>query len=294
MKNREEVLRFSEEEIRRWLPLRKKDGHKGSFGKGLFICGSVGMAGAAYLAAKAAYLSGIGLVKIYTPEENRIILQTLLPQGVVHTYQTFQKEELKALLNWADVIGIGCGCGITKTSRDILGFVLKQGKKNCVVDADALTILSKELDWLENGKDREWILTPHVGEMSRLLDEEIEEWLSEKEARLRTFVESYPVTCVLKDGSPIIGTRGKPLVQSQTGNQGMAKAGSGDILTGILVALLAQNMKGYEASILGTYLHGKSGDKAKKERGSYSILIEDLLESLAKVWKEEEEGYENL
>lgn len=294
MKSQENQVHFLEREsIRRLLPYRPSNSHKGNFGKALLICGSKGMAGAAYLAGKAAYLSGVGMVRIYTPEENRIVLQTLLPQAMVSGYQEFQEEELQELLNWADVIGIGCGLSLSDISQKIFTYVWNHSTKPMVVDADALTLLSRNMEWLEKSQNRELILTPHGGEFSSLLSRQRQEWIKEKESVVHEFCQRFFLTCILKEGRPLIGKRGRLLVQSQVGNQGMAKAGSGDILTGILVALLGQKMEGYEASILGTYLHGKAGDCAREKRGTYSILAEDLLDELANVWKEEE-AYETI
>lgn len=275
------------EEYRRLFPARKANSHKGSYGKILLIAGSRGMAGAAYLSGQAAYLSGAGMVRIYTPSENRVILQTLLPQAMVSDYDAPDRSQLLELLDWADVVAMGPGLGTTDTAKKILEVVLKESSLPCLLDADALNLLAGEREYMGLLAGRKVLMTPHMGEMARLLEAPMEKWQERRMEVLREFVRKYRVTCVLKDARTLVGDEDR-MVLNLTGNQSVAKAGSGDILAGILAALLAQGMDPWEAGVLGTWLHGRAADLAREKRGSYSVLEKDFLESLGDVWRKEE------
>ncbi|MDD7770005.1 NAD(P)H-hydrate dehydratase [Suipraeoptans intestinalis] len=279
---------LEQEEYRQLLPLRKEDSHKGTYGKILLIAGSRGMAGAAYLSGQAAYLSGAGMVRIYTPAENRVILQTLLPQAMVSEYESFDRNQLLELLNWADAVTIGPGMGTGADADQILETVLKESGLPCVIDADGLNLLAQRKLKRKQFLGRAVILTPHIGEMSRLLQCPAERWKEERIEVLREFVRDYQVTCILKDARTLVADE-RRMALNLTGNQSVAKAGSGDILSGILTALLAQGMDPWEAGALGVWLHGRAADLAREQKGSYSVLEKDFLESLGRVWKEEEE-----
>ena len=177
------------------FPKRKKNSHKGSYGKVLMIAGSKGMSGAAYLSAKAAYAVGAGLVQIYTHEENRVILQQLLPEAIITTYDTFDSEQLEKLIQWADLIGIGCGLGKSDTAERVMQYTLKRALVPCVVDADGINILSKHMEWIEE-TNALIVLTPHMKEMSRMLQCSVRELIEQRMEKLHAFVERYKV-CLL-------------------------------------------------------------------------------------------------
>lgn len=265
------------------LPKRRPDGNKGTFGKVLMIAGSKGMAGAAYLGAKAAYRVGAGLVQIYTVEENRQILQQLLPEAIISTYVGFDKTRLKELFDWADVVTIGSGLGRSETAEKILTYAIQYAKSPCVIDGDGLTILAEELPLLEHKKNV--ILTPHMKEMSRLLQCTVEELQKSRLLRLTEFVEDYPVVCAMKDARTLVSSSTGGVYVNTSGNEGMAKAGSGDVLAGIIAGLLAQGLELRKACETGVFLHGLCGDREKREKGSYSILAGDLIEALSEVLK---------
>lgn len=277
------------------LPVRKEDSNKGTYGKLLLIAGSKGMAGAAYLSAKAAYHTGTGLVTIYTPEENRLILQTLLPDAIITTYDTFDKGEIIRLLRWADVVTIGPGIGMSERSKKLLVTVLECAEIPCVVDADGLNLLAENPKYRRYLSQGAFVLTPHIKEMSRLTNIEIAQLKQERFTILKDYVNAYIVTCVLKDSRTLIASPNAQVCMNTTGNCAMAKAGAGDVLSGIIAGLLAQGVSCREAGILGTYLHGAAGDKARAEKGSYSVMAEDLITYLSDVMREEEKKrYENL
>lgn len=266
------------------LPKRVAYSNKGTYGKALIIAGSVNMAGAAYLAAYAAYKTGCGLVRIVTPKENREILQSLLPEAILSTYQT-QDPDLQMIeeaISWAEVINIGPGLGKSETAKSILELVL--AKRNCplVIDADAINLMAKHQElWDENMKDV--VITPHLKEMSGICQKdivEIKENLIQTATRLASM---HKLVCVLKDTRTIVADCEQLVYINQSGNNGMAKAGSGDILSGIITGLLAQHMEIFEGAALGVYLHGLSGDEAAQKMGQYGILARDIADSISSV-----------
>lgn len=267
------------------FPKRVNDSHKGSYGKVLMIAGSKGMAGAAYLSAKAAYAAGAGLVQIYTSEENRIVLQALLPEAIISTYQDFDPEKLNELIAWADVTAIGCGLGKSEISCQLVYHTLKSVTGICVLDADGINILSEHLEWLKETK-AQIILTPHMKEMTRLLKCSIPELQQKRAELLRQFVRAYPVVCVLKDARTLTAQKDKWICLNQTGNASMAKGGSGDVLTGIIAGIAAQHMNPYDAASIGVYLHGLAGDAAGKQKGLHSVLASDIIEGISEILKE--------
>lgn len=278
-------------DYRELLPMRRQDSQKGDYGKLLVIAGSRGMSGAAYLNAKAAYMAGAGLVRIYTPEENRVILQQQLPEAIVTTYESYDEKEILALLKWADTVCIGSGIGMGDTSRRIWRTVMEHVDVPCLMDADGLNLLAEEKWYLEGIRRRysrfgNFVLTPHMKEMSRLVQLGIGEIKSHRVDILKEYMEDRGITCVLKDSRTIIASPGKRPCVNLSGNAAMAKAGSGDVLAGVIAGLMAQGMNGYDASVLGTYLHGRAGDYARKLKGNYSVLARDLVECLSNAIKE--------
>ncbi len=266
------------------FPKRKKNSHKGSYGKVLMIAGSKGMSGAAYLSAKAAYAVGAGLVQIYTHEENRVILQQLLPEAIITTYDTFDSEQLEKLIQWADLIGIGCGLGKSDTAERVMQYTLKRALVPCVVDADGINILSKHMEWIEV-TNALIVLTPHMKEMSRMLQCSVKELIEQRMERLHAFVERYKVVCVLKDARTLVAKEHRNTYLNLSGNAAMAKAGSGDVLAGVIVGILAQQCEPYTSACLGVFLHGLAGDMARDKKGAYSVFASDLVAEISSVLK---------
>lgn len=278
-------VQFDERDYRKMLPCRKEDSNKGDFGKVLVIAGSKGMSGAAYFNAKSAYMAGAGLVRIYTPEENRVILQQLLPEAIITTYDDFCEKELLKLLKWADVVCIGSGIGMENVAQNLLRTTLEQCRVPCVIDADGLNLLAEHTEYLEWINHRNYILTPHMKEMSRLCNISVEDIKKDRRNVLKKFTEETGLTCVLKDSRTVTGGKDKRMAVNCSGNCCMAKAGSGDILAGVITGFLVQKMVPYEAAVLGTYVHGRAGDFARHEKGGYSVLAEDLIDALAAIIK---------
>lgn len=280
------IYTYQPEDCQKLLPQRPEHSHKGTYGKVLMIAGSCGMAGAAYLNAKAAYCIGAGLVRIYTPEENREILQQLLPEAVITTYRGFDKAQVKELIDWADVVAIGSGLGKSECSERIFTYTMQYTKLPCVIDGDGLSLLAEDLSVLEHKK--QIILTPHMKEMSRLLQCSVKQLQENRLLLLKQFTEDYPVVCALKDTRTLVAERDGGLYVNTTGNAAMAKAGAGDVLTGMVSGLLAQGMEQKKACETAVFLHGLCGDCAKAGKGSYSVLASDIIEALGNVLRQPE------
>lgn len=270
------------------LPVRKENSHKGTYGKILMITGSRGMAGAAYLSAKAAYACGAGLVQIYTEESNCAILQQLLPEAVISVYEQYEPNHLRGLLEWADVVCIGCGLGRNEISEKLLEGTLQNIQVPCVIDADGINLLANRLELLNEVK-APVVLTPHMREMTRLLGCSMEELQEHRFEKLQGFTDRYPSVCVLKDARTIVVQKGKRKFVNTAGNHAMAKAGSGDVLAGVITGLLAGHKGSYDSAVLGVYLHACGGDAAQQKLGSYSVLAENLIEGIQICLKEAEE-----
>lgn len=261
---------------------RNPAGHKGTFGKVLVLAGSRGMGGAAYFAGGAGYASGAGMVKICTPEDNRQILQTLLPEAL---YGTWDEEALKAAMDWCDAVAAGPGIGQSAEAVHMLELALELGAQKglpMVLDADGLNIISACPKCRDKLYDA-CIFTPHMMELSRMLKKDVE-WMREQPfSVLEEFAEHYPGTLVWKDACTIVRCRQGEIYLNQSGNDGMATAGSGDVLAGLLGGLLASGMEPGAAAPLGVYLHGLAGDYAKSRKGSYAMTAGDILEGIAHV-----------
>ena len=286
----QEIVRTAGKDIyRKMLPDRPEDSNKGTYGRLLVIAGSKGMAGAAYLNAHAAYMTGAGLVRIYTSSDNREILQTLLPEAIITTYEEYNKEELLSLLTWADSVCIGSGLGMSRLSEKILKTVIEYVKVPCLIDADGLNLLAENKNYLNQMAERRFVITPHMKERSRLTGTPVEELKADRIQILKDFISRYRITCVLKDSRTLIASEEKGIRMNLTGNSAMAKAGSGDVLAGVISGWMVQGKEAEDAAELGTYIHGLSGDLAKFEKGVYSVMARDLIEYISKALMKLEE-----
>ena len=288
---------YETEDIRR-IPDRKNYSNKGTYGKVLIIAGSKGMSGAANLSAKAAYKTGAGLVKILTAGENRIILQTSLPEALFAAYNREGKtreeweNDMEAQLNWASVIVIGPGLGRSETAKELVNLVIKNAKVPVIMDADALFILSEILNSMQTDKSRleqlsdilreGTVLTPHLMELSRLMDIPVADIVNNIIDTASQCSYNSNLIYAIKDARTIVTKSGCRYL-NVSGNNGMATGGSGDVLTGIIAALIAQGMEVFEAVCLAVFLHGLAGDAASKKKGTYSMMAGDIIEAIAEV-----------
>ena len=294
-KKRTGVVTFTDKETDLTLPGRSSAGNKGTFGKVLFVAGSRSMGGACQLSALAAYRIGAGMVRVYTAEENRESLLRKLPEAIVDTYldkddmSVINNAERQTLLDgiaWADVVAIGPGLSMSDRARDLLKTVFASCDKPMVMDADALNLLSQEEELLESlrfgrrKQDADIVLTPHLGEFSRLTKYPVSEIKKDMLGVCKAFTKKYDVSLVCKDARSVVTKRGKLIYLNASGNDGMATAGSGDVLTGIVSGLLAQGMSGFEAAVIGTYAHGLAGDYARDNASAYFIMAQDIINAL--------------
>lgn len=273
---------YTERDLDR-MPKRPAESHKGTFGKVLCVCGSEGMCGAAYFAAKACYRTGAGLVRILTVQANLSVLQTLIPEAIVTVYDSSQPTVIQDAVEWADVLVVGCGLGVSAESRGLLSDVLRlRGEKPTVLDADALNLLSRNPSLLKYAKGA--ILTPHIGEMSRLTSISCEEILGNTAKTAYDFAQKHGVVCVLKEHRTVVSDGSELVYRNTSGNSGMATGGSGDVLAGIVGGILAQSRHGeltpMDAACLGVYLHGLCGDEAAEKLSEYSVMAGDLLDAI--------------
>ncbi|MDD5936996.1 MAG: NAD(P)H-hydrate dehydratase [Clostridiales bacterium] len=296
--DQEVVYRYYEpEDIHRLLPKRMDYSNKGSYGKVLIVAGSDTITGAAYLSAMSAYRMGTGLVKILTAASIIPILRTQLPEALFVCYDGKNaSQEIENAVKWASAIVIGPGLSMSEQAKLVFTKVCDLVKKTMtpmVMDADALNILSEQIDQESKCKEKRLclikervpantILTPHLLEFSRLTLETVHKIPSILIDITEECTYNSELTYVLKDTRTIVASKNLRYI-NRSGNNGMATGGSGDVLTGIIAALLAEGLNREEAATLGVYLHGLAGDYARKKLGAYSMLARDIIEALSEV-----------
>lgn len=270
------------------LPKRVNNSNKGTYGRVAVIAGSKNMSGAAFLCSKAAYSTGAGLVKIYTHESNRTILQSQLPEAVMMTYDDYEGALacIEDALQWATVIVVGSGLGVDTVSERMLYELLMNAEVPMVVDADALNILSNNIELLRTSSVQ-IIMTPHMKEMSRLIQRPVEEIAKNRFAIAREFAKKMQVTLVLKDAKSIATNGGQQTYMNLAGNNGMSTGGSGDVLAGIIAGMLAGGLTLADAARMGTYVHCRAGDLAAERKGNYAMLASDIISYIGEVMKHE-------
>ena len=271
--------------IRRILPRRERDTHKGDYGKMLLLCGSRGFTGAAALAARGALRTGAGLVYLAVPESIYAIEAVKLTEPVVLPLPEEEGMLCEAslakigeLLPKMDAVLFGSGSGIGPGTEKVLEFLLKNAECPLVLDADGITLAARHKDIL---RDRlaPTILTPHDGEFARLKPVDA----PRPEQTMAMARELGAV--LLRKGHRTLITDGCSCWENQTGNPGMATGGSGDVLSGIILSLLGQGLPPMEAAAAGAWLHGAAGDLAAERLGEYGMLPGDLVEELPRLLK---------
>ena len=271
---------------------RPADGHKGTFGKVCLVAGSVGMSGAAALAGRAALRAGAGLVRVATA---RSALPTVA--AIEPCYTTIPLAEdnagrisakaLATILNAVeenDATAIGPGLGQSAGLRSIVETLLAQEDLRLLIDGDGLNNLSKLPGWPQKRKARV-ILTPHPGEMQRLWSGLLRETMPQDRQQTAVKVASATGAVVALKGAGTVVTDGQRTYVNTTGNPGMATAGSGDVLTGLIAGLMGQGMKNFDATVLGVYLHGLAGDIADERLGQTSLMATDLIDALPEAFR---------
>ena len=249
--------------------------HKGNHGHALIIAGSKSKMGAAIITAKACLRAGVGLVTVNIPKKERAAIFNSIPEAMIE----FREEKT----NWDSytVYAIGPGFGIDKLAERKLELLVNNVKSPTVFDADALTILAKNQQWY-NKLPNKSILTPHAIEFDRLFGNHVSE--SERRTKAETKATELNAIIVLKGNKTFI-TDGKQTFENTTGNSGLAKGGSGDALTGIITAFLAQGYEPIDAAVLAVYIHGLAADITLETQSEESMLITDVIENLGKAFK---------
>lgn len=284
------------------LPARKNYTNKGSFGRVLIVAGSENMSGAAFLSAKAALRMGVGLVEVLTPEANRTIIQAQLPEAILTTFDPEnlddrdEKEKIKQTVERANNVVVGPGIGTSDKSHQLLDLVTLYIETPVVFDADAINLAAEyyntfplmrekscvRINELSSSLPAGSIVTPHLKELARLLDWETSHIQDNLLQAANTCAHDSDLVFVIKDARTII-THGEQRYVNTSGNNGMATGGTGDVLTGIIVGLLAQGVEPFEAAKLGVYIHGLAGDYVAKQKSKYSLIATDLIEALGEI-----------
>jgi len=279
------------------LAPRDPEGHKGTYGRVLIVAGSRGMSGAAILAGLGALRGGAGLVQIATPAEvlpivagyNPCYLTAALPQDANGILSRDAEEIVLDLASKSEVVALGPGLGQSDAVTHLVKAVLARIERPLILDADGLNALAKL--WVSKPRVERvervhpLILTPHPAEFSRLTRTTTEDVTNRREELAAAYATERQVILVLK-GHRTLVTDGTRLYRNTTGNPGMATGGTGDVLTGLIAALIGQGLGAFEAAQLGVYLHGLAGDLAREERGEQGLIATDVAEQLGTAWQQ--------
>lgn len=271
----------------RVFPRRKPDTHKGDYGHIFILAGSLGFSGAAVLCANSAMRSGAGLVTLGLPESlyniaaKRVFLEVMckpLPQTEEKTLSLSAYPKISEFAKNTDVLALGPGLSQNSQTQKLIRRIISDNHKPMVIDADALNALAGHLDILKLNSNLK-ILTPHPGEFSRLIGKPTDYIQKNREILAKRFACDYNKVLVLKGHHTIVASADKTYV-NKTGNPGMATAGSGDVLTGIISALLGQGLDGFSAAKTGVYLHGLAGDLAARKKTQAGMIASDIIDHI--------------
>ena len=272
--NDENIYVLGRESYSNKLIKRKIYGHKGDYGRAVLVAGSIGCLGAARLATESCIRSGAGLTTLITSSEGRKLLSGSLVEGMLATFE--DNEKVKYLLSKADAVAFGPGIKEDEESMKLLEEIIIDSPSSIIIDAGGINLLSKNKKCLCAVKDKV-ILTPHPGEMARLIGKDISYVEKNRIECSRAFAKQYKCIVLLKGYNTVI-TDGKDVFINKTGNSKMASGGMGDTLTGIITALVAQGYSNMDATLLGAYIHGLAAEYSARDR--YSIIARDLIESI--------------
>ncbi|MBR5936606.1 MAG: NAD(P)H-hydrate dehydratase [Bacteroidaceae bacterium] len=274
----ESIMTVKQDYIRSLLRARDPQSYKGTFGHALLYAGSYGMAGAAVLSAKACMRSGVGLLTVCTPPANNDILQISVPEAMVRfTDDMYADSDLSRY----SAIGAGPGLGKGDSQTVLLDKLLKNSACPSVLDADALNIISQNnylLDYVPSGS----VITPHPGELARLTGK-ADNW-SQMAEKAIALARSTGITVVIKGAPTVTVTPDGTAYINTTGNAGMATGGSGDVLTGIVLALLAQGYSATDSAAIAVFIHGLAGDLAAQNLSQTAMTSADIISFLPQAW----------
>ncbi len=292
---------YYDETAQELLPERDPFGNKGTFGKVLVIAGSSNISGACTMSATACLRSGAGMVRVFTANENREVLKNKLQEALIDSYdskyteenQMMVLEQLSDAMDWSTTACIGPGIGTGELAKSLVKHMLATYSHSLIVDADALNLIAedRELQELASAYEKpgKWlIMTPHMGEFSRLYGAPVEECKAHVLEYTKNLANRFQCTVLAKDARSVAASaRERRLYLNVSGNSGMATAGSGDVLTGLMSAIVAAGLSGFQTACVGSYLHGLAGDAAAKKFGTYSMIAGDILACLADVLPKE-------
>jgi NAD(P)H-hydrate epimerase len=269
------------------LPGRPIDGHKGTFGRVVVVAGSVGYTGAAALTAMSALRTGAGLVYLGLPASLNDIAEVKLtevitkplPETEARSLSPAALPDIREMLDSADVLALGPGVSRHPETQSLIEAIVREVRLPCVIDADGLNALSPTVIGGRDG-DGPLVLTPHPGEMARLTGRSTAEVLADRDGAARELAAAARATVLLKGAGSVVADRAGELHVNPTGNSGLASGGTGDVLTGVIAALLARGMAEAEAATLGAYLHGFAGDLAAEALGEAGMVTGDVLDHL--------------
>lgn len=275
------------------LGVRNPDGHKGTFGTLLCICGSYGMPGAAIMSINAALRCGVGLIKAAIPKSIYEIVARRIEEAVFIPLPENEEKTISfnadAIINdnihKCTAILIGCGLGRSRDLDKVIYNIVGNSGVPIIIDADGINAISENIDVLGKTKSR-IIITPHLGEMSRLIHTSVEEILPRRFKYVRDFSKRYGVITVLKGSETVISDENGGLFINRMPNSGMAKGGSGDVLSGIIGSFLAQGLEPINSALCGVYLHGLCGERCRKNLSETAMLPSDVIQELPNIFLE--------
>ncbi len=282
---------ITQEFVRDNLPYRPDDANKGTMGTLLNISGSFSMAGACILSSLSALRSGVGLQKIALPQSIYSIVAANVYEAVFVPVKdsssgTVDNSSLDFLLDnakHANSVLLGCGLGLSEDTISFVRDFVLACTAPLLIDADGINALSMNIDVLKQSK-AQIVLTPHPKEMSRLCSLSVEEILTDRAGVAQKFAKEYNSVVVLK-GKDTVVTDGERVYINPTGNSGMAKGGSGDVLSGVIASLMAQGVSRFEAACIGVYIHGLAGDLAATDLTKTAMLPRDIIDYLPRAFK---------
>jgi ADP-dependent NAD(P)H-hydrate dehydratase len=265
------------------LPARQRDSHKGTYGRVLVVAGSRGMTGAAILCGSAALRGGAGLVTVSCPADVQNVIAAGNPCYMTAGWSVDPADAVRTLAAQVDVVAIGPGLGTT--AAPIVAAALRMPGKPVVVDADGLNALGRVTAGAFVGRTATTVLTPHPGEFARLTSRPTADVQAHREQLAVDFAQTHKIVLLLK-GHQTVVTDGNRIFVNNTGNPGMATGGCGDVLTGLIAALIGQGLSGFDAALLAAWVHGRAGDLAAAEVGQTALTAIDVLAYLPKALRE--------
>ena len=273
--------------MRDLLKKRKDDTHKGNYGRVGVIGGSVGFTGAPYLASLASLRTGSGYAYTLIPRELQTVMSIKLTEAIIRPIEdggtgSFTMESLQDVIKYIknmDVLAIGPGMGVDADRIYLVKNIIKNAKIPIVLDADAINCFSSNPEMLKDHENT-IVATPHPGEMAKVLNISIEALQEKRVYYSELIAESYNIIVVLKGHETVVASPDGDTYINYTGNPGMATAGTGDVLTGMIASLLGQGINPFVAAKLGVYLHGIAGDITKEQLGEYGMIASDIIDNI--------------